>query len=58
MISTSAQLVATPAAGARPCSSGHGYQWRARVELGMDLGFMNDITTNKRPARRLGKRPT
>jgi hypothetical protein len=52
--------VAAPAAGARPCALVHGHQWRARMADGMGFGttdLMNG-TSIKRPARRLGKRPT
>jgi hypothetical protein len=60
MISTfTARQVAAPAAAvARPCCSGHGYQWRTMADLGMDHAFMDDITANKRPTRRLGMRTT
>jgi hypothetical protein len=54
-----ARLVAAPAAAvARPWCSGCGYQWHAPRDLDMNLAFMADITTSKRHARRLGKRPT
>jgi hypothetical protein len=53
-----APQLALVAVGARPCNGlDHGYQWRAAVSSDMNLNFMNE-TTIKRPARRLGKRPT
>lgn len=53
-----AQQVAHPAAGARPCVTAHGDQWRAwMVGMDMSLEFMNG-TSIKRTARRLGKPTT
>jgi hypothetical protein len=48
---------AAPAAGTRPCDGlGHDYRWR-EVSCVMNISFMN-VSTIKRPARRLGKLPT
>ncbi len=54
---THAQGVADMATVARPCAAAHGYQWRARMGLGMSFDLMNG-TSIKRPARRLGKPAT
>ncbi len=58
MSTTFAPQLALVAVGARPCDGlVHGYQWRAAVSSDMNTTFMN-VTAIKRPARRLGKRPT
>ena len=58
MSTTFAPQAALVAAGARPCTGlVHGYLWCAAMSSDMIPNFMNE-TTNKRPARRLGKQPT
>ena len=58
MSTTFAPQLALVAVGARPCKGlVHGYQWRAAAASDKNLTFMNE-TSNKRPARRLGKQPT
>jgi hypothetical protein len=58
MSTTFATQLAPVAVGARPCDGlVHGYLWPAALSSDMTTNFMNE-TTIKRPARRLGKRPT